>query len=67
MPYKEIKVKTFQDLIDFIKENKIEDYKLSISSPEGFISYEINGIDMSYSSESAQIDIKETSNYLRGT
>lgn len=64
VPYKELKIKTFQDIIDFIKENKIEHYKCSISSPEGFIEYKIGGIDMSYSSESAMIDISEVYNLM---
>ena len=64
MPYKKLNIKTFQDIIDFIKENRIEDYKCSISSPEGFIEYRMDGIDMSYSSESAMIDISEVHNLM---
>ena len=59
MPYKKPIINTFQDLIDFINENDIANYQFKISGLSGFESYKIIGIDLSYSGECAQIDIKE--------
>ena len=60
MPYKNTKIKTFGDLVKFIKDWGIEDYDMEIHDESGFEEYDITGCDVSYSSEHGTFYVKNT-------